>query len=206
MERSKESFDVQLSGCRTRNKIATISGGNDGEDPPVPIPNTEVKLSSAESTWLDTAREDKSLPDSYLPLIQKSQGRFFRCFEEVMFPNFWVGLSYYTDLLGGFQRAMETDEVRGRPMESFAVASHAAMWKMGLGGTDEGLTRGHCMQTSPTHSRERESRGSKTLWWGQGAKPLGLSPLVKKEKYFCKSSRNFRRDVEIYKHKDQERT
>ena len=33
------------------------------EGPPVPIPNTEVKLSSAESTWLDTAREDKSLPD-----------------------------------------------------------------------------------------------------------------------------------------------
>ena len=47
------------------NEIATISGGNDGEVPPVPIPNTEVKLSSAESTWLDTAREDKSLPDSY---------------------------------------------------------------------------------------------------------------------------------------------
>ena len=38
------------------------TGGNDGEVPPVPIPNTEVKLSSAESTWLDTAREDRSLP------------------------------------------------------------------------------------------------------------------------------------------------
>ena len=50
---------------RRSNKIATISGGNDGEVPPVPIPNTAVKLSSAESTWLDTAREDKSLPDSY---------------------------------------------------------------------------------------------------------------------------------------------
>ena len=86
MERSKESFDVQLSGCRgvsppfnfdpslserqeresRSNEIATISGGNDGEVPPVPIPNTEVKLSSAESTWLDTAREDKSLPDSII--------------------------------------------------------------------------------------------------------------------------------------------
>ena len=41
-----------------------MTGGNDGEVPPVPIPNTEVKLSSAESTWLDTAREDRSLPDS----------------------------------------------------------------------------------------------------------------------------------------------
>ena len=51
---------------RRSNSIATISGGNDGEVPPVPIPNTEVKLSSAESTWLDTAREDKSLPDSII--------------------------------------------------------------------------------------------------------------------------------------------
>ena len=28
--------------------------------PPVPIPNTEVKLCSAENTWLETAREDRS--------------------------------------------------------------------------------------------------------------------------------------------------
>ena len=53
---------MQLSGCG-KEKF-TVSGGNDGEVPPVPIPNTEVKLSSAESTWLDTAREDRSLPDS----------------------------------------------------------------------------------------------------------------------------------------------
>ena len=46
------------------NKIATISGGNGEGVPPVPIPNTEVKPFSAESTWLDTAREDRSLPDS----------------------------------------------------------------------------------------------------------------------------------------------
>ena len=63
-------FQTQVSKMKARrerrsNKIATISGGNDGEVPPVPIPNTAVKLSSAESTWLDTAREDKSLPDSY---------------------------------------------------------------------------------------------------------------------------------------------
>ena len=41
-----------------------ISGGNGEEVPPVPIPNTEVKLFSAENTWLDTAREDRSPPDS----------------------------------------------------------------------------------------------------------------------------------------------
>ena len=42
----------------------TISGGNGEGVPPVPIPNTEVKTFSAESTWLDTAREDRSPPDS----------------------------------------------------------------------------------------------------------------------------------------------
>ena len=30
-----------------------------GEGPPVPIPNTEVKLTVAENTWLETAREDR---------------------------------------------------------------------------------------------------------------------------------------------------
>ena len=32
------------------------------EDPPVPIPNTEVKLNSADNTWRVTAWEDRSMP------------------------------------------------------------------------------------------------------------------------------------------------
>ena len=40
-------------------------GVDDGKVPPVPIPNTEVKLCSAENTWLEAAREDKSLPTPY---------------------------------------------------------------------------------------------------------------------------------------------
>ena len=32
------------------------------EGPPVPIPNTEVKLISADNTWLEAAREDKAMP------------------------------------------------------------------------------------------------------------------------------------------------
>ena len=77
-------------------------GGNDEEVPPVPIPNTAVKLFSAESTWLDTAREDRSLPASIFlsssmaehPAVNRVvvgssptwgaqadriSGRFFRC-------------------------------------------------------------------------------------------------------------------------------
>ena len=37
-------------------------GVNNGEGPPVPIPNTEVKLTSAENTCLATDWEDRSMP------------------------------------------------------------------------------------------------------------------------------------------------
>ena len=46
------------------HKIDTISGGDGVGVPPVPMPNTEVKTYSAESTWLETAREDRTPPDS----------------------------------------------------------------------------------------------------------------------------------------------
>ena len=35
------------------------SGDDSIEDPPVLIPNTEVKLDNAQSTWLDTAWKDR---------------------------------------------------------------------------------------------------------------------------------------------------
>ena len=38
------------------------AGVNGNEDPPVPIPNTEVKLIRVENTWLETTREDRSMP------------------------------------------------------------------------------------------------------------------------------------------------
>ena len=37
-------------------------GVYDDEGPPVPIPNTEVKLTSADNTCLETDREDRSMP------------------------------------------------------------------------------------------------------------------------------------------------
>ena len=37
-------------------------GVDDAEGPPVPIPNTEVKLSGAENTWLVTAWKDREMP------------------------------------------------------------------------------------------------------------------------------------------------
>ena len=50
---------AQLGEPKTRYKLI---GVDDAEGPPVPIPNTEVKLSGAENTWLATARENREMP------------------------------------------------------------------------------------------------------------------------------------------------
>ena len=47
-----------------KGKYIAIVGGNGEGAPPVLIPNTEVKTLIAESTWLDTAREDMTPPTS----------------------------------------------------------------------------------------------------------------------------------------------
>ena len=39
-------------------------GVTNAEGPPVPIPNTEVKLCSGENTLRETVREDSSMPTS----------------------------------------------------------------------------------------------------------------------------------------------
>ena len=40
----------------------SLTGVDDDEDPPVPMPNTEVKLIRVENTWLETAWEDRTMP------------------------------------------------------------------------------------------------------------------------------------------------
>ena len=42
-----------------------VSGGYYEKVTPVPIPNTAVKLLSAENTWMATSRENRSPPDLY---------------------------------------------------------------------------------------------------------------------------------------------
>ena len=46
-------------------KVHQIVSDINVEGPPVPIPNTAVKLNSAENTWLETARENRSTPTSF---------------------------------------------------------------------------------------------------------------------------------------------
>ena len=62
--REKERKGTEKGFRKFRKEKFTISG-DDGEGvPPVPIPNTEVKPFSADGTWLDTARESRTLPES----------------------------------------------------------------------------------------------------------------------------------------------
>ena len=44
------------------SELLKIVGVTNAEGPPVPIPNTDVKLCSGENTWLEAAREDSSMP------------------------------------------------------------------------------------------------------------------------------------------------
>ena len=66
-----------LYRSRRERRQKTKVGVDYDEGPPVPIPNTEVKLVRAEDTWLATARENRFLP------TQKDQLRYevglFKC-------------------------------------------------------------------------------------------------------------------------------
>jgi hypothetical protein len=53
---------VHTLNGRQEDKQVNIVGVDNDEGPPVPIPNTEVKLISAYDTWLVTARENWSMP------------------------------------------------------------------------------------------------------------------------------------------------
>ena len=57
---------VRYSVLRVHPQKKETVGVDDGEVPPVPIPNTEVKLTRAEDSWLETACENRYMPTSLL--------------------------------------------------------------------------------------------------------------------------------------------
>ena len=56
-----------------------IVGVDYSEGPPVPIPNTEVKLVCADDTWLETARDNRLMPTQKEPHL-----RFFFIFRKTL--------------------------------------------------------------------------------------------------------------------------
>ena len=59
----KKALTLRLEYCSIWC-VPNAVGVFNGEGPPVPIPNTEVKLTSADNTCLETDREDRSMPTS----------------------------------------------------------------------------------------------------------------------------------------------
>ena len=55
--RPSKTLDKVEQKCYTEPVI--LVGDDDGEVPPVPIPNTEVKLTRAQDSSLETARENR---------------------------------------------------------------------------------------------------------------------------------------------------
>ena len=88
-------------------------GVTNAEGPPVPIPNTEVKLCSGENTWLEAAREDSSMPTqdrerkTRSPILKKGEsktqlnggvaqlGEHLPCKQGVMGSNPIISTSYF---------------------------------------------------------------------------------------------------------------
>ena len=56
---------ILTESLRRSGLAVQIVGVFSDEGPPVPIPNTVVKLISADNTWLEAAREDKAMPTQY---------------------------------------------------------------------------------------------------------------------------------------------
>ena len=60
---------------RCEHKEQRVVGVNSAQGPPVPIPNTEVKLCWAENTCLATSREDRSMPTHLLIFLSLRRGK-----------------------------------------------------------------------------------------------------------------------------------
>ena len=56
-------------------------GGNGKKDTPVPMPNTVVKLLNAESSWWETACEDRKLPRE--SRVRRKSGSFLLSMQNV---------------------------------------------------------------------------------------------------------------------------
>ena len=54
-----------LTNLENRCRLNSV-GVDDAEGTPVPIPNTVVKLSGAENTWLATVWEDREMPTFFI--------------------------------------------------------------------------------------------------------------------------------------------
>ena len=79
--------EIWMCGFQGTQKPYMISGDNGERDPPVPIPNTEVKPFSADGTWLETTWESRTLPDSTKKSLRRCLGLFLCASRQVLLPG-----------------------------------------------------------------------------------------------------------------------
>ena len=75
----RPNVDLQ-SQRKPKGRPLTAVGVFDSEGPPVPIPNTEVKLVCAYNTWLEAARDDWSMPTQNPETGERKQLQKCGCF------------------------------------------------------------------------------------------------------------------------------
>ena len=87
VDRKDRFFLCSVLRVRSSNFIVGVDGG---EGTPVPIPNTEVKLTCADNTWLATAREDKKMPTQNKTPSDSSEGVFAFVLFRKLCRNGWL--------------------------------------------------------------------------------------------------------------------
>ena len=117
-----------MCGFQGTQKPYTISGDNGERDPPVPIPNTEVKPFSADGTWLETIWESRTLPDSTKKSLRRCLGLFLCASRQVL-------------LLGRFQANVQHCTWLGSPMcaASGGSSTWGNTWESRRKGAEEAL-------------------------------------------------------------------
>ena len=75
---SVQKMLTNRNSCGIITLVVEKVGVDDAEGPPVPIPNTEVKLSCAENSALATRCENREMPT--LKVSTQQGGRFFMLF------------------------------------------------------------------------------------------------------------------------------
>ncbi len=94
--------------------MSTVSGAYGVGDPPVPIPNTEVKTHCGNNTRTTRSRKDSTVPDS----IQNTKASDTKCRRPLAFYGYKVALVGHSCLTDAFQRgkASVLDKVAGPPL------------------------------------------------------------------------------------------
>ena len=131
-----------MCGFQGTQKPYTISGDNGERDPPVPIPNTEVKPFSADGTWLETTWESRTLPDSTKKSLRRCLGLFLCASRQVLLPGrFQANVQHCTWLGSPMCAASGGSSTWGNTWESRTFVEEHILCHKGAYMGKNGITR-----------------------------------------------------------------